>query len=617
MITLQNFIFPEPTICTEHDLYFRPIGEFGFSQLNPQIWLKQGSLVTFDTYFNLFNLTKWADTCNLDGLYVEVFGTGLVEVRVFQAIPGQSWEIMHSEMTTLDQDTPHRADLSHYDVRASSGLIYVEVKAMDKDGATVTGGRFTTGPEAIKGSASGELPKLAVSITTFKREKQVRETVARLDEFLTTFEFGDHIHVQVVDNGNSAEIAPTANVSPMTNPNYGGAGGFARGLLEAEQSGATHCLFMDDDASFHMENIARAYLMLALAKDRKTAIAGAMINNTHKWAMWENGAFFDGSCHPMFCGVDLRNKDAVFAMENDSARLNPPTMYGGWWFFAFAIDQVKRHPFPFFVRGDDISFSLMNDFKIATLNGIVSFQDDFSEKESAQTLYLDVRNHLIQHLVTDGLERSAFGTARVPIRFIMRSLLRLHYESAAAQLLAWQDVMQGPQFFDENIDMAARRATIKDMMKTEVWKDVNPAEIKEKRRLTNRSHHRRHRLGMRSLNGHLTPFSGARWDRIVLGIGERGNVSAAFGAAQITYLNTAGDKGYTVTQSKSRFFSIVWEMTKTTVRFIQGFDDLKKTWRSGYGGMTTRDYWTKKLDQSQDPEGVAIAPETSAAPKHT
>jgi galactofuranosylgalactofuranosylrhamnosyl-N-acetylglucosaminyl-diphospho-decaprenol beta-1,5/1,6-galactofuranosyltransferase len=589
MITLQNFIFPEPTICTEHDLYFRPIGEFGFSQSDPQIWLKRGSLVSFDTYFNLFNLTKWHEACHLDGLYAEIYGTGLVEVRIFQAFPDQSWDIMHCEMTTLSPDTSHLADLSHYQTRATRGLIYVEVKAMEKSGATITGGRFATG------SVPGSLPTLAVSITTFKREVQVRETVSRLESFLEDFAFGDNVQVQVVDNGNSANVAESKKVIPISNYNFGGAGGFARGLLEAEKSGASHCLFMDDDASFHMENIARAYVFLALAKDRNAAVAGAMINNTHKWAMWENGAFFDGSCHPMFCGVDLRNRDAVFGMEEESARLDPPTLYGGWWFFAFAIDQVKYHPFPFFVRGDDISFSLMNNFSITTLNGVVSFQDDFSEKESPQTLYLDLRNHLIHHLVADKLERSAFGTARIALRFIMRSLLRFHYESAAAQLLSWQDVMRGPEFFDENIDMAERRATIKEMMKAEVWQDMNSEGIKQRRRYTNRSPKRRHRLGVWTLNGHLVPLSRWRWDRIVLGIGERGMVFPAFGAAQITYLNTARDKGYTVTQSKRRFFSLCWQMTKTLVRFLRDYQDIKAAYRNGYDTLTTRNYWEKKL----------------------
>lgn len=589
MITLQNFVCPERDICTEHDLYYHASGAVGFSESTQAFTLASGATLSFNSYFNLFSLSKWNAACALENLWFEVTGTGQVEIRIFHALPERSWEVLFCDYVTLENETPHVVDISHFARHSAKGLIYVEFKALHHS-ATINHARFASK------AAIATLPSLTVSITTFKREKQVRETVARLETFLRTFEFAKQIHVQVVDNGNSADIPTSDVVTPMVNHNYGGAGGFARGLLEAEKSGASHCLFMDDDAAFHMENIARAYVFLALAKSPKTAVAGAMINNTHKWAMWENGAFFDGSCHPMFCGVDLRAQDAVFAMEFESARLNPPTLYGGWWFFAFAIDQVKHHPFPFFVRGDDISFSLMNDFKITTLNGVVSFQDDFSEKESAQTLYLDLRNHLIQHLVAPGLERSALGTARVAIRFIMRSMLRFHYESATAQLLAWHDVMQGPQFFDKNIDMAPRRATIKDMIKDEVWQAIDPEEVEERRKITHRAFHRRHRLGVFTLNGHLVPFSGVRWDRITLEMGERGLMFPAFGAAKITYLNTARDKGYTVTQSKGRFFSIGWQMTKTLVRFVAGFKTLKTTWRMGYDGMTTRDYWLKKLE---------------------
>lgn len=588
MITLQNFLMPDPVICTEHLLYYRPAGDFGLSQGRGEIWLAKGALVAFDTYFNLFNLTKWHRACTLDGLFLELRGQGRVEVRVFQSIPEQSWEILHCEVTTLAEHMNYLADLSHYANRSVQGLIYVEVKALDSTGATVSGGRFMTA------SAPADLPRLAVSITTFKREEQVRATVARLEDFLKGFEFGDQVQVQVVDNGNSAQIAPSNKVTPFVNHNYGGAGGFARGLVEAEKGGFTHCLFMDDDASFHMENIARAYVFLALSRSPKNAVAGAMINNTHKWAMWENGAYFDGSCHPMYCGTDLRHRDAVFAMERDSAQARPPTLYGGWWFFAFAIAEVKHHPFPFFVRGDDISFSLMNDFSITTLNGVVSFQDDFSEKESAQTLYLDLRNHLIHHLVSDKLARSPLGTAKVAIRFIMRSMLRFHYESAAAQLLSWQDVMQGPEFFDANIDMAARRATIKGMMQTEVWRDIDQLP-RERRRLTRWSRKWRTRLGIFTLNGHLMPFSARRWDRIVLAMADRGIVYPAFGAAEITYLNTARDKAYTVRQSKRAFLSMGWQMTKTLVRFLREFETIKAAYRSGYDAQTTRAYWERKL----------------------
>ncbi len=605
MITLQNLTFPEAAICTEHELYFRSEGEFGFAQDRGETWLNQGSVLSFDTYFNLFNVGKWHASCTLDGLFAEISGQGRVELRAIHDIPGQSGEILVCQIVDLTPDSPASLDLSHYADHATRGVISLQIKALDRDGATITGGRFATR------SQPDPLPRLAVSITTFKREKEVRKTVKRLESFLSDFPFGDRIRVQVVDNGQSAEVAASDRVVPIDNPNYGGAGGFARGLLEAEKAGCSHCLFMDDDASFHMENIARTYVFLALSRDRRNAVAGAMISNTHKWAMWENGAFFDGWCRPMFSGTDLRNRDAVFAMENESVRPTSPTFYGGWWFFAFAIDQIKHHPFPFFVRGDDVSFSLMNDFNIQRLSGVVSFQDDFIDKESSQTLYLDVRHHLIHHLISDDLARSPLGTARVAIHRIMRSLVRLHYDSAATQLMAWQDVMQGPQFFDENIDMSQRRATIKEMTKTEIWQDVGNLDLTERRKKTLKSRARRHRMGMGTLNGHLVPFSARRWDRIVLNIGERGLVFPAFGASRITYLNTAADKGYTVTQSKARFFSIGWQMTRTLWRFLRDFTALKQAYRDGYGTMTTREYWQDKLDLPPAETGASPEPAVS------
>ena len=589
MITLQNIIFPEPEICTEHTLYFRETGATGFSQTRREIWLGEGGAIDFDTYFNLFSLSKWLKACNLSTIFLELHGHGRAELQVLQALADRSWEILHCDIITLDASKPCVLDLSQLIDRAGHSIISFKLRSLDPAGVHLTGGRFTTADQPWA------LPQLAVSITTFKREDEVRQTVSRLEDFLTTFEYANHIRVQVVDNGNSADIPASDHVVPISNPNYGGAGGFARGLLAATEAGCSHCLFMDDDASFHMENIARTYMFLAFSKDPRTAVSGAMINNTHKWAMWENGAYFDGSCHPIACGTDLRRADSVIQLEFNSLRNKPATFYGGWWFFAFAIDQVKHHPFPFFVRGDDISFSLMNDFNIFTLNGVVSFQDDFSEKESAQTLYLDLRNHIIQHLVTPELARSPLGTAKVAIRFIMRSLLRFHYESARAQLLAWQDVMRGPDFFDENIDMAKRRADIKALMQNEVWQDFTAGPLSERRRLTKRGRPARTRLGLWTLNGHLVPFSGRRWDKVTLGMAERGIVYPAFGAAKITYLNGNRDKSYTVSQSKWAFFKICIQMAGTMRRFLRDHDKLKSAYQTGYARLTTPDYWKAKL----------------------
>ncbi len=591
MIVLQNFMLPEPGICTEQDLYFRRHGPVAFSQTARTLELKEGAVVSFNTYFNALSIGKWQNDCDLDDLYLEITGSGRVEIKVFHAQPHESWELLNNETTTLEDSVPLLLDLSVFKEDTPRGMIYAEVRALEDD-VLVSGHRYITRTPAR------QEPKLAISITTFKREEEVRRTVSRLDAFIAAHPDGNNMHVQVVDNGQSAEIAPTERVTPILNENLGGAGGFARGLREAEDKGFTHVLFMDDDASFHMENIHRAYAYLSLAKRKNAAVAGAMINNTHKWCMWEAGAFFDGTCKPLHMGRDLRDWGQIMVMEDEGLTHFHPTMYGGWWFFAFPVSEVKHHPFPFFVRGDDISFSLANDFSIRVLNGVVSFQDDFTEKESAQTLYLDLRNHLLHHLVFDELKRSGWGVNKVSLFFLARALMRFHYETAEALLMAIEDVMRGPDFFDEHADMAQRRADIKALIKKEAWRDVSELDLKQRRGFFHKSARFKRAVFYPTLNGHLFPFYRKFADRLVLNMGERGLLGPAYGAHRVTYLNSTGLKGYTVQMERVRAFKLGVRMIKLLRKFAKEHDRLRAEYRKGYDKLTTEEYWDKKLKRA-------------------
>ena len=61
------------------------------------------------------------------------------------------------------------------------------------------------------------------------------------------------------------------------------------------------------------------------------------------------GARFDGLCRPNKCGLDLRYIHDLLVNEEEEH-----IDYGGWWFFAFPIKDIKNYAFPYFVRGDDI-----------------------------------------------------------------------------------------------------------------------------------------------------------------------------------------------------------------------------------------------------------------------
>ena len=319
-----------------------------------------------------------------------------------------------------------------------------------------------------------------------------------------------------------------------------------------------------------------------------------MISNSDKWRMWENGAIFDRFCRPQFNGVDLREWSQVMEMEFASASSRSSKMYGGWWFFAFPVSEVTRYPFPFFVRGDDINFSLANDFHITTLNGVVSFAEDFSDKESPMTLYLDLRNHFVQHLTLEKMEIGPWNIAKIGMGFFARNAVKFQYETVDALLMAWNDVLKGPEFFAENADAAAQRAAVKAIYKRESW--TTAAEFNLTQRPKRKLSWLRHQFYRLTLNGHLLPFYNLWGAKVVMQPRERNSFDRVWGASRITYLNSTRSKAYMVQQSKLRFFAQCFQLLWLTLRLWFGYRALLAKYRKGYAEIATPSFWRKVLN---------------------
>ena len=589
LVTLQNLIFPEQGICTEADLFFHVAGPAAYEERGRTITIDQGATVFFDTYFNGLSIGKWHEGCTLDGLFLAISGRGKVEVKVFHAIPDRSWEMLLSEVVTLTKVRETLLDLSHYAENSTRGMIYFEVRAVGA-GVQVSGARYLTPGQINQGC------KLALSITTFKREDQVENTARRLVRYFEGAEYGDQMHCFIIDNGKSASIPSHPKITHLPNANLGGAGGFTRGLLEGQAAGYSHVLFMDDDASIPMEALHRTYAYLTLARNPKAAVAGAMINNTDKWRMWENGAVFDRKCKPLFTGTDLRSREAVFAMEFESARSKSSKTYGGWWFFAFPVAEVKRHPFPFFVRGDDVNFSLVNEFAITTLNGVVSFADDFIDKESPLTWYLDLRSHMVHHLTLDKMEVGRFQVAKIGISFFLRNMVKFQYETIEAILLAWGHVLQGPDFFVKNADAAGPRAAIKALTRAESWTPVGDLDLVVKPGFLGRWPSVRRKVYPWSLNGYFLPLYRFWGGKRVIPAGQRGHLDAMWGAYQLTFLKSNRDKGYVTRRSNWKGFALTLRMIWLWLRLVLGYGSLRALYHRRYPEITTPGYWQGALN---------------------
>lgn len=604
-ITLQRLSLPDPAICTETDLYTR-LNDMAFLRIDAgEVVFLPGGRAAFDTYMNLFNLGVWTRACTLGGLILDLRGTGQFHLRVWRALREEdNGQTLVEDVITLTPEGNRfdlGAALAGHDTADAledlEGLVMLRLTAMTT--GTLTGGAFLA-------PAPASLPQvdLAISVTTFRREAEVAQTAARVTAFLDgegaplLAALNTSMHLFVVDNGQSARLAPHPALTLIPNANLGGAGGFARGLAAAADAGFTHCLFMDDDASFQMEALLRTAAFLALARSAKAALSGAMISTVKPWMMWENGAVFHGLCRPQHVGSDLRNSQAVTRMELAAARAKPPGFYAGWWYFAFPIAHVRHFPFPFFVRGDDISFSLAHDFDTVTLNGVVSFQEDFSAKESPLTLYLDMRNHLHQHLVHDGMDIGATGTARIVARFLVRSIVRMHYESGAAQLEAWEDIMKGPEFFAQNADMMQRRPEILALARTETWRKTEPGDLTLPALDTDRGKEPSLLYGkfMRALgNGHIVPFWRRFGRSVRIPLSHRGLIWPIWGLKEAVFVNADGSKAYRVRHSKRQGFALMWRAGRMYWRWRRVYPGLRDAHRAGYAEMAARPFWEARF----------------------
>lgn len=592
MTTLQSLLWPEPGISTERELYMRLAGPVAFSMNAPCLTFGRGGSADFSTAANVFNLGKWRRHCGLVDLRLRLDGIGSFELVVFCAQTGQSREPLVNTLVELSLDKPLSVDVTpHIAAHASTGVLFFTLRAL--------GDARLNGAAWVTATLPTRLPKLAVSITTYKREAAVQETAERFERFIARSSLAPRLHLFVVDNGQSANIPASDHVTPIANANLGGSGGFARGLLEAEARGFSHCLFMDDDASVHMEALVRTWAFLAYATDPKTAVAGGLTSAENPWSLWESGAIFDRFCRPQWMGTDLRAFDDVVRMEEASTVPKPHNFYGGWWFFAFSIAETRHWPFPFFVRGDDISFSIANDFEIVTLPGVICFQDtDFAEKESLQTLYLDLRSHLVHHLALPSMDIGLRGTLGIPLWFFIRSLMQSHYDTLAALNLALEDVLQGPGFFAENADMSERRARIAKKRQTENWVPLTGQPPESRRRFDPRRSRFWLLLTVNTLNGHLLPFFGLWGNHVTLKSSQRGNLQEVWGAARITYVNADGTQILTVRHSKLAALKQSFRMAKNLGKLALRYPAIKKEWQRGYEGIATRDFWQRTFKSS-------------------
>lgn len=299
--------------------------------------------------------------------------------------------------------------------------------------------------------------KLALCTTTFLKEDYVipnielvkREVLAANDAIANNF------HMFVIDNGRTldAEALSDEGVSVLPNPNVGGSGGFARGMIEALKSDTafTHVLLMDDDVSISTESLRRTFNLLSLAtgKYKSAFINGAMLVAEEPNRQFEDVSYVKNS------GAYASVKSNKYYMDrqrylvrNEHIDVEVPNAYGAWWFSCIPVSEIERVglPLPLFVRCDDVEYGMRAKPLYMTMNGICVWHDGFMGRSRASVdSYQYVRNFLIMAAMTDCSSQSLF---MLRMERALRLQLRvMSYDAADLILDGIEDYLKGPDYF--------------------------------------------------------------------------------------------------------------------------------------------------------------------------
>lgn len=373
----------------------------------------QGAVFSTNTYFGCFDCTAYANHTSIKKVRVCVKGSDnphLIHVD------------QNGRETIVDISNDITVPIDQY----NSGYLYVKC---------VEGGC----PEEIWYEGDGEVKpvKLAIIICTYRREDMVRRN---LEILMNTIQadplLREDVTVICVDNGRTLTEVPDG-VRLIPNPNYGGSGGYARGMMEAEV--CTHFWLMDDDIAFEPTMFRRILTFLKYRKRESVRLAAGMFSFEQPTVQHEATASFDGyTFHSNCFGLDF--VDSGVLLKNGIPE-NSKHQYGGWW--SIVVPNTGDLPMPFFIKLDDVEYGLRST-DYAIMNGFGVWHEAFGKKGNAWSEYYTTRNTLILQSMYPDLGHSAVKMMSVRL---LKALAYGEPKCMEAALKGVEDYLVGAEAF--------------------------------------------------------------------------------------------------------------------------------------------------------------------------
>jgi len=547
--------------------------------------LSAGQRATFDTAFGLFPAGRWRRLTTLSNVSARVHVEGRARVNLV-AVTNTEEDIVDS--VEIDGGT---VVLSVPNFEESQvGTLYVAVTAI-ADHVKVHGGEWTTSMPASRDVTLG------VAITTFNRQEYVLKTISRLVELeRSVVELAGRLRVVVVDNAQNLqpELPTNAPVTVIPNPNLGGAGGFARGIMTLRDGGwASHIVVMDDDILLEPESVVRTVSLLSYARSVDLCVHGAMMSEEQPWMQFEAGANYEfRSVYPLRAVGrldDMRDRSEII---HDAAEI--PFDYTAWWFTVFPVHLANENPLPVFVRGDDVAYGLLHTGRhTVTLPGIVVWHADFALKNNPSSLYYEVRNFaLIDTLIFD--EHKWWHLAWRYLGFGFRNLYSHRYASCEYMVRGMEQFLAGPEEWMK-IDHAVLHDELRRVNEEKAFSltdeqlalGFSPPRPKVVRLAG-------FLLAAPTLGGSLIPkFFRAR--RIGVAQIDVRAVGLAIRHDEILYRHPRLPEGYICRRDRERFKQLQKRVFRSAWVLMRSYRRLKKNYRAMYPQLVSDGAWRERF----------------------
>ncbi len=436
------------------DLYWRaspavPNSGGGRVEAGPNgLSMQPNTVLSFDTYFNAFFETLWRRHTRLETLTLRIRIKGPCTVRVHRRL-GNATRLPYERVfeaggaIAISLSNPGANFRQH-------GLLALELTTGDQPAAFLEGAWFAEDADL---AAIG----LSAVFCTFNRERDLGRILDAIAADPAVAQCLARVFVINQGRPGLAGASPVKDAASrlgdqlriVEQDNFGGAGGFGRGLLEAlDNPGTTHAVLLDDDIGLEPDSLLRMAAFFALART-DIVVGGHMLDSIQPTMLYEAGAIVSDrhwTFQPLHHSRDLVDREVLEMLSHPIA-----VHYNGWWCCGIPLSLVREHgmPMPCFIRGDDMEFGLrLHQAGVVTVSvpGIAVWHEPFYVKVGGWHDYYETRNMLIAASMHHPVDR--WEVTRRMGRHLAMALLTFRYYKTALILRGIRDYLAGPAILE-------------------------------------------------------------------------------------------------------------------------------------------------------------------------